>query len=816
MSGNLSVVAFEGELNGIVKEYLAFNSFEKTIGSFEDECSEKGKPIAISESRSQSNTKTLDIQNELLKAYRDGQRDEYFRLWNEHLPQEIRNEDSVAQKLEFYINIFFAIYPIKAEKTQAEVDQSMGEFKQYLENRGATLSQTTEFLPFYALPFVPNPKAHPSYKELFLDSWSQDMEVRLDKFLTLALKSTPQPRLFDLYRGGGTTDIKVAEQHINLLQQQLTDADKKTATYMKRHSKVQADYHNLIGITADLVDALESTVQGKPITPEYLSQLCTRLFAGHMRNSIDLTRPGTAGEALRASVAPTRASKPVEVEQFPTLDYRKVRNDLMTGTPRNQALLLQALRWRLTKSHIEKRDAIINQYINNDILGCASPGPYRDSMKKLLTSKSEDVKQGTARLYNAFASLCVGRTYLSSNPELTPALLANLHSEDKDSITREMILGALQKLSLRRALQTAMIEKGVIEWLVGVLEDNDNLSDYTLEYSVALLMNLCLRTSGKIRCSKNSHQTLKVLSDLLGHENTEIRPYVNGALYSILAISSIREEAKRMDMEAILKCFIKDDQPDMNRQIEFIIKQLNSNEAAEEEDGDEDGEDEDGEEDQDTLEADLDKDETLTPQPGELSGETLLNAVYLTNADKNKKKILEQNQLLQRPVTPGQRKITESRLGNVRSSSQADGRISSQSMVGGGTQAGQGDALLARPPTRSGSRTNEKESNAKDTETANKEALERSMRPSTKAMEKLGPKANVKEYASAFGAKPLIPRTPDSSGKRPISRGSIPRATPQPQYSQSGPRPSSAGKSGTTSPRKTNNSQQRSQPDGKY
>ena len=43
----------------------------------------------------------------------------------------------------------------------------MGDFKKYLETRGATLSQTTEFLPYYALPFVPNAKGHPSYKELF-------------------------------------------------------------------------------------------------------------------------------------------------------------------------------------------------------------------------------------------------------------------------------------------------------------------------------------------------------------------------------------------------------------------------------------------------------------------------------------------------------------------------------------------------------------------------------------------------------------------------------------------------------------------------
>ena len=43
-----------------------------------------------------------------------------------------------------------------------------------------------------------------------------------------------------------------------------------------------------------------------------------------------------------------------------------------------------------------------------------------------------------------------------------------------------------------------MIEEGIIKWLVTILEDNDALSDYTLEYSVALLMNLCLRSAGTL------------------------------------------------------------------------------------------------------------------------------------------------------------------------------------------------------------------------------------------------------------------------------------------------------------------------------
>ncbi len=48
-----------------------------------------------------------------------------------------------------------------------DTEDGMNHFKVFLETAGASLSQTTEFLPYYALPYVPNPKAHPSYKELF-------------------------------------------------------------------------------------------------------------------------------------------------------------------------------------------------------------------------------------------------------------------------------------------------------------------------------------------------------------------------------------------------------------------------------------------------------------------------------------------------------------------------------------------------------------------------------------------------------------------------------------------------------------------------
>lgn len=49
------------------------------------------------------------------------------------------------------------------------------------------------------------------------------------------------------------------------LHQQLVEAERRSMTYLKRYNKIQVDYHNLIGVTAELVDSLEATVSGKMV-----------------------------------------------------------------------------------------------------------------------------------------------------------------------------------------------------------------------------------------------------------------------------------------------------------------------------------------------------------------------------------------------------------------------------------------------------------------------------------------------------------------------------------------------------------------------
>jgi hypothetical protein len=65
-----------------------------------------------------------------------------------------------------------------------------------------------------------------------------------------------------------------------------------------------------------------------------------------------------------------------------------------------------------------------------------------------------------------------------------------------------------------------MIECNVIPWIFKLLSQENQipLSDYTLEYATALLMNLSLRSKGKEVCEKLPN-VVKVLSEIMEHEN---------------------------------------------------------------------------------------------------------------------------------------------------------------------------------------------------------------------------------------------------------------------------------------------------------
>ncbi len=160
-------------------------------------------------------------------------------------------------------------------------------------------------------------------------------------------------------------------------------------------------------------------------------------------------------------------------QDYPSLNFDKVKEVLQSGTTSEQTQLIQALRWvsttpqtlrvewynsplyacliqRLTRSLPgPHREAILTSYLNNDLLGCHDD-EYGSLLLLMEGSSDPSLSEQIARLFNAFSSLTSGRSYLSRSTPLITALLELLYKEKSDDTpTRRNALGAIQKLSLR-------------------------------------------------------------------------------------------------------------------------------------------------------------------------------------------------------------------------------------------------------------------------------------------------------------------------------------------------------------------------------
>ena len=68
-----------------------------------------------------------------------------------------------------------------------------------------------------------------------------------------------------------------------------------------------------------------------------------------------------------------------------------------------------------------------------------------------------------------------------------------------------------------------MIERGLIAWLVTDYLAREDVKMYGLEYSTALLMNLCLHRSGKEQCVPIATTVLEILVKLLIRDLKPVR-----------------------------------------------------------------------------------------------------------------------------------------------------------------------------------------------------------------------------------------------------------------------------------------------------
>ena len=704
------------DMTDMVLEYLVHAGFDKTATVLKQQVRERreGRSGAW---RPVGRDVQDHVKSRMLKALDQGDRDEFLKLWENFVPPLVRRTDRSAQKLEFYLHIFFAIYPLHPSNPKpqpAAIPEAMQAFKHYLETEGASLAVTPEFLAYYAMPYVPEISKHPSFKDLFSVNWAQALKARLSELLATTPQFAASPRLLEMYRtqtalaggdpngsgpnGGGP--LVEAQHDLAALKQRLVDSELRAVETKQSGAAREAAMQRGAREGVELASELLQTLMRAGIFQQGSQQLFSfqsRLQAAEQRaggvSRLEPAAPppqedGGGGFGYAPAVAgyqgleaigeggESAASLGGTMTMMAALDFGMIKRELLERSEESP-LLLQALRWRLTKPARRQRKMALAQYIQNDLL-------EPQVLATLLDPASPpQVREQALRLINLFASEVAGRSYLLAQPELVPQLCELLRQDERDTVARQNALGALQKLSLRRQPQNAMIDNDVIGWLVGVLRDADALSQYSVEYGTALLMNLSLRSAGKVKCEEAELDILSVLSQLTESDSLQVRTYVNGTLYSILVRASLKERAQELGLSDSLGALIEHSDETFARQIRYILDQLAAPPVAEDEEAPSDNEEADeeaeDEEAEDEEEVDVFAEANLTSDGA--TGEELLAGKYLAGlgaaqqeaaqleeeerrraaappaadavGSSSKRKLHNPDEPLQRPTTPG-------------------------------------------------------------------------------------------------------------------------------------------------------------------
>jgi hypothetical protein len=154
-------------------------------------------------------------------------------------------------------------------------------------------------------------------------------------------------------------------------------------------------------------------------------------------------------------------------------------------------------------------------------------------------------------------------------------LFNNLKSEKQDTELRQNILATLQKFTPRLDPINKLIDLGIIKWLIDTFTyEMNTLSDSTIEYGLALLLNLSLNKNGRNKFEEDSERTIQILIHYLNKDNNvQIQTSINGALYSLLRKKGLKEAAKKFGIENIIQNSNITD-PVNQRQISYILEEL--------------------------------------------------------------------------------------------------------------------------------------------------------------------------------------------------------------------------------------------------
>ncbi|XP_068984808.1 lisH domain-containing protein ARMC9-like isoform X1 [Bombus flavifrons] len=511
------------------------------------------------------------------------------------------------------------------------------------------------------VPIIPNDRNIPMFLE---DDESEEQPIFYDsikysqksKSIQTVSMNSSEEEIYSSHFTKRNKKLMQCTQELAVAKSHLCSVHSNYEKLKIRFHKLHADYHKLMSIARVLTSALEDSVKGQVIDFQAMLETCIRIFPDLFNQNIkDSTH--CSSELLlaksRSDMKTIEYSNSNNIFIPPKLlNFKKIKLHLINGSIKTKLFLLQALRRKITFSQPGERDETVHEYISKDLLGLHSQiASYRGKsiLPYLLTPQNiiipHPLQQSVTRLLNALASFRCGRDYLSFDSTVVDTVFRCMNSisdNNIDTLTCNMMIAMLQKLSLRKQQRIYMIENGLMEWLIHHLHDQYRVMDsYRLEYATALLMNLSLHQTAQRRVSTMAPLLMSTLIDLLLMDHESALPYINGALNNFLTNHVFNEEAKRIKFSSIIEQYSKYKTGEIRKHLDHILKIHRGEITIKTED--EEMADNDNEE-FDVLESQLDENDPVKNNYGELCGESLLESCYtiLPKAIQEKKTISDE------------------------------------------------------------------------------------------------------------------------------------------------------------------------------
>ncbi|KAE9414761.1 hypothetical protein Angca_008486, partial [Angiostrongylus cantonensis] len=229
---------------------------------------------------------------------------------------------------------------------------------------------------------------------------------------------------------------------------------------------------------------------------------------------------------------------------FDDIDPDKL-SSLLCAFPvgRCTALLLQAIRQQVTiAASVDYSRKALEWIINNDVLLLKMK--KNSVLVRVLQADGVDSREQISRMINAIASYTKGRQYLLGHVRaFVTCVVPVLRGRRLPTSTQEQLIATLQKTSVRPSCQRELLQCGMLQWVVNLLEGRT--TPYATEYACSLAINLSLNSHSHSLQLRFADSLAAAACNVLSRDTHGLACYLLNSLVLVwLGCSRVRLRAK--------------------------------------------------------------------------------------------------------------------------------------------------------------------------------------------------------------------------------------------------------------------------------